>query len=319
MYPGYANTIAAYTVMAYSEELSQELCIALTNGISIRSEVSADTYVRSILINKFFNRLDPATYTPYDPGHMLHKIESAYSQSVFQGNREYAQQVGKLEQELLRLLERAEESLGVASDMEVKKASEVRGFLRQVACFQVKRHIGVTQGYQAYDEYLKEYQASIRNRTKLDQLSGPLRIVLGQQGFGFRVTESFGQPVSREEKVGIVLESGKPGIMFHVAPAGNHTTPSHDLPSITVYGHSLPITFDLYLALRLVGAGCANSSLPASVRAALDRIYLSQAGANCRDRNSIADGTSVILVSNRGKIVLEGDDQKLAFRSSEEN
>jgi len=61
----------------------------------------------------------------------------------------------------------------------------------------------------------------------------------------------------------------------------------------------MPLTFEFYLALRLRREGCAGSSLPASVRAALDRVRHRSAGKQFRDLAMFADGRAKIVIGER--------------------
>jgi hypothetical protein len=56
------------------------------------------------------------------------------------------------------------------------------------------------------------------------------------------------------------------------------------------------------MALQLRKKGCAASSLPASVRAALDRVRHRYAGELCRKEDLFVDGRTFILLTDDKKV-----------------
>jgi hypothetical protein len=150
-------------------------------------------------------------------------------------------------------------------------------------------------------DYLADYEASLRDIVKLRQATTALQPLLGKNGFRFNVVESFGQPQaeSKSERL-VTLEGEKPGIVAHPAPDATPQSPSHDIPSfeITGTGYRMPLTFDFYLALRLRQEGCAGSSLPASVRAAIDRVRHRFAGKQFRDLALFVDGRARVIIGD---------------------
>lgn len=173
--------------------------------------------------------------------------------------------------------------------------------LRRQASVIVKRSLGTRLGYHANETYLTEYELSLRSPALLRTLKDVLQSLLGKQEFVFDMVESFGQPRSEQERI-ITLSSSLPGIVLRPAPNTTETTPGHDVPRFEVGGtkQRVPITFDFYYALRLRKEGCANSSLPASVRAAIDRVRHLHAGALCRQDDKFVDGTTKIKL--RGSV-----------------
>jgi hypothetical protein len=152
------------------------------------------------------------------------------------------------------------------------------------------------------EDYLKDYEASLRDTHKLSKIIKTLQPLLGENGFRFNMVESFGQPQAERGSDSLVtLEGGRPGIMPYPAPTTTPESPSHDIPSfaITNMGYRMPLTFDFYLALRLRAEGCAGSSLPTSVRAALDRVRQRFAGKQFRNLELFVDGQARICIAER--------------------
>jgi hypothetical protein len=161
----------------------------------------------------------------------------------------------------------------------------------------VKRSIGVREGYHSNEHYLDKYERALRDRSSLEEIKGVLQALLGDTTFQFNMVESFGQPRAEQKQL-VALESGRAGLRAIAAPSGTAGIPAYDIPcfEITQTRYRIPLTFGFFLALRLRHEGCANSSLPASVRAAIDRVRHRFAGDLCRDDSRFADGTASIRI-----------------------
>ena len=166
-----------------------------------------------------------------------------------------------------------------------------------------KRCLGVRLGFHALDELLEEYEASLRDTTRLGRVTAALRPLMGNEGSRFNILEVLGQPTAEVQPL-VGLQGGPPGIRAVPAPLGTATRPGHDMPSIEITDlqYRIPLTFDIYMALQLRKNGCAGSSLPASVRAALDRVRHRYAGELCRNEDRFVDGRTSIVLSDGQRI-----------------
>jgi hypothetical protein len=258
-------------------------------------------------LTKDYARLDPAIFSPPDPAHPLRRIEDHFSQSIELGLTEnWNPALTPMEVLLLRILDSAERQWDFLA-RDVTRARQVIQLLRQTASIVVKRSVGIRRGNHAMEEYLQDYEASLRDLAKLRQVTTTLRPLLGENGFRFNVVESFGQPQAEGGGQRLVtLEGATPDIVPHPAPAPSDSSPGHDIPSfeITDSGYRMPLTFDFYMALKLRSEGCAGSSLPASVRAALDRVRHRIAGSLFRDRQRFVGGSARVVVGGRYMITL---------------
>jgi hypothetical protein len=265
--------------------------------------------------------LDPAISTPSAKDHVLREIEDEYSQSIELGNATgYPPSLSLLENRFLKLLEQAEaewgkELLGRRSF----QAFHVVHLLRKLACTTVKRSVGVRLGHHAYEEYLAEFEVLIRDTQKLTRIKDTLQSLLGERELAFNVLESFGQPQTEEAKEleeQIALKSVRTGIRTTQAPPIAGPLPAHDVPFFEIGSdYRVPITFDFYLALCLRNEGCSSSSLPASVRAAIDRVRHQYAGELCRDKGKIVDGITSITIGKQKKIELSDEDAEPSLTS----
>ena len=156
----------------------------------------------------------------------------------------------------------AEQEWDSPSPIESNNARDTLRYLRGWASCIVKRSIGTRYCHHRYESDLSEYEGGLRDRSRLlAQVQSPLRQVLGGRTFRFGVMESFGRALLIDRD-SLALESDIPGIMLRPAPEGDSHAPAHDLPIVFVDEYGIALTFDVFLALRLQGAGCTNSSLP---------------------------------------------------------
>jgi len=306
-----STDILSENLALISEHLSTQAILSAWDNLIVGS-------VKSIRerLSKDYAPLDPALFTPKDPGHVLRLIENDYSQSVQQGNSKQSDHdLFETERILLATLEDAEKEWNIdLLGRNAFQALKIVAYLRMQAALLVKRSVGVRLGFHASEDYLEEYAQSIHDRGQLQKIIQPLKKLLGEDKFRFNVLESFGQPQAEnrqfvsEEIVSLVDDI--PGILVYPAPLGTGKAPQHDVPFFTIKGNGypVPLTFDFYLALRLRQEGCASSSLPASVRAAVDRVKQQLAGKLCRNRDAFIMRTAAISITNKYSILLNDDE-----------
>lgn len=283
-------------ILPQTQPISAKLFTALaaTNGRA------SSKPIRDVLARDYL-RLDPAVYTPSDPAHPLRLIEDAFCQSVEQGRSVVqASAPSVLEDRLFALLEKAEQEWDVLG-RESATAIAAVCLVRKITGMIAKRSVGLQSGHHALDEYLADYEGSLRDASRLAAVRGALQPLLGDAGPRFNMLEILGQPTAEKPPL-VNLQGPPPGIRPIPAPVGTPSTPGHDVPCIqfTNPSYRIPLTFDFFMALRLRKEGCAGSSLPASVRAALDRIRHRFAGQVCRADDLFVDGqASIALGSGR--------------------
>jgi hypothetical protein len=287
----------------------QQLTHDLLSAFAARDSGASIKPIRETLARDY-HRLDPAASTPAEPGHMLRLLEEAFCQSVEQG-RSAAQQAGLAPSEdlLLAIVEKAEEEwdlLGRESAIAVNAVC----VLRMIAGVLSKRSAGVRLGYYALDRLLADYEAALRDASLLATVRAAIQPLLGTAGSSFNLLEILGQPTGEKQPL-VSLQGPSPGVRPIPAPLPTASTPGHDMPFIefTDPTYRVPLTFDFFMALRLRKEGCAGSSLPASVRAALDRIRHRFAGELCRKDELFVDGRASIALATGQRIGLPGPGQ----------
>jgi hypothetical protein len=281
---------------------AQPLTGELMNNLAATGEGASTKPIRETLVRDYVP-LDPATSTPRDPVHPMRMVEDAFCQSVEQGRTELQQAaLARAEDMLLSLLEKAEGEWDLLG-RESAVASVAVCLIRKVAGMIAKRTFGVRRGYHALDELLAEYEACLRDGTRLAAVRVALQPLMGDANSRFNLLEVLGQPTAESQPL-VGLQGPSPGIRALPAPTQTASTPGHDMPCIEVTqpGYRIPLTFDFFMALQLRKSGCAGSSLPASVRAALDRVRHRYAGELCRSEDQFVDGRTSIVLGTGQKI-----------------
>jgi hypothetical protein len=286
--------------------LVQPLTKALVSGLSIGDSRASSKPIRDTL-SRDYRRLDPANYTPADPFHPIRIIEDAFCQSVELGRSAFLRSSpAVLEDRLLALLERAEAEWDVFG-RESATAMAAVCLLRKIAGMIAKRSAGLRSGHHALEEHLADYEVSLRDTGRLAVVRGVLQLLLGNTATRFNMLEILGQPTAEKQPL-VSLEGPSPGISPVPAPSATESMPGHDVPFVafTDPTYHVPLTFDFFMALRLRRDGCAGSSLPASVRAALDRIRHRFVGGLCRSDGLFVDGRASIDLPAGQRITLPG-------------
>jgi hypothetical protein len=299
VYPRLEENVSKLPILV-EQDLSRSLLAILSN-----SELSSLKPIREILLEDYSD-LDPASFTPPQKSHTLREIEDDYSQSIEQGNdilRNY--EFALVERLFLEYLQEAEREWdqGFLS-RKATQVAQIVSLLRRFASTFVKRSIGVRKGYHAYEGYLAEFENSIRDPSKLSKVRDALQHLLGDSGLTFNMLESFGQP--GVDQGGLIVLTSR-DIRFRPIPAPTPSAdlPFHDIPFFEIGERSrgvyrVPLTFAFYHALRIRDEeGCVSSSLPASVRAAIDRVRHRYAGDLCRNRGNFVDGATDITLGDQ--------------------
>lgn len=260
--------------------------------------------LREATFPRVITPLDPARWSPDSDTNPLRVVEDEFCQGVSEGLHEFGSQLNQLESRLMAWVEASEDEWAQLPVSDVVAARRLRRFLRGLAATLVKRSIGARDGHHLNETYLREYQDGLRSQNLLNQIRQPLQQVLGVRNFRFGMMDSFGRALSSEGDA-IALEAHAARLSLRTAPVTSFGAPAHDSPVLFVDDHGMALTFEVYLALRLQGAGCANSSLPPSVRASLDRVRHLRAGQACRNYSDLSGGTSRIHIGALGAIEAE--------------
>jgi hypothetical protein len=287
-------------------------------GGKLDAASSQTHHSRRFLIESVGPVLDPALLSPHRDDHPLGEIEDGYSQSVELGNAAWPASAPMFAAEPILLAEvaKAEAEWDVLSRESSQVGLALR-FLRTLSSVVAKRSIGARLGFHGNEDYLRDYENTLRDEDALDRLRDALQVLLGGRQFTFDLLESYGQPRAGKTPLVSFQTAGLPVRPFVAAPRSHHSRPAHDLPSIQVQGYAVPLTYELYAALRLRSDGCAASSLPASVRAALDRIRHRYAGSLSKKRELFIERQAEIIIRGHGRIVVPPGGEAPRFRANQ--
>ena len=236
------------------EQHQNKITREVENSITLL-EKQPQTHIQNLLRHSISSRLDPAFLSPREEAHPIKKLEDDYSQSVEIGNENWdsSSARSKVEGIFFNLLKSAEKEWDPLSRESAQTLKALR-FLRIVGVSLAKRSVGIRLGYHANENYLLHYEAIIRNEDELVNLTEVLRSLLGEVGEGgflFNALESFGQPRSEDDWLIALRGVTVPIAPITPAPKGSVKLPAHDFPLIKIANNSIPLTFDLYMALRL--------------------------------------------------------------------
>ena len=266
-----------------------------------------ETQVRVLLGAQFSRKVDPANASPGVTESLLHSVEDEFGQSIRQGLDKFGGSLTGAEVELLELVAEAEKEWdGVIRDY--VKVHRVLEALRAVASVVVKRSLGVVKGEYLNLDHLIEYEAVLGDQSRLAELVQPLRKVVAPDSghvFSGSLVRVFGQPLL--EKSGDVVVSHSLGpVLPKASPRPSEDRPGHDLPWAEVEGERIPLTFDLFVALRLSSAGCESASFAPQTRAAIDKVRNAIAARLSRDRQGMVGGTVLVNIDDLGQLSPSG-------------
>ena len=144
--------------------------------------------------------------------------------------------------------------------------------------------------------------------SRLAALVPPLRAIMAPgtgDMFHGSLVRVFGQALPRES-MDVLVRSPLGPVLAKPAPRSSNSQPGHDLPWIEVDRELIPLTFDLYLALRLSADGCDSASFPPHTRAAIDKSRDAIAARLSRDRQGMMGGTVVVKLGEVGRLGVTG-------------
>ena len=262
---------------------------------------SQGAHIRRFLAGAFAQKLDPGLATPPSTNSVLRQVEDEFGQSIKQGSETFRLRFIPLVARLLELMALAE------ADWEetVRESSRIRAILeslRVVSSILVKRFLGVRDGEYLNVEYLVEYEAIFSDPQKLREVIQPLRSVLAPEGiFGGSLVRVFGQP-SPDTSRDIIVTHPLGNVVPRVASQSTAERPGHDIPWVEVGAHRIPLTFDLFAALRAHSSGAQIASFAPHTRAAIDKVKNAIAGDLARDKEGMLGGAVSIKVGTLGQL-----------------
>jgi len=257
--------------------------------------------------------LDPALANPADKISLSTRelelgkdIDARFSQSVREGLEQCRRQLHQLEVDLLERLAQTDEWLSDSAVRQARPAAAKRlqNLVRDFACRLVRRSLGTIHAVVRDREALQEYQLIVEGSA--EPIHRAVRKVEGllnhHDRFIITLNSTFGQPALPPSRRA-VLSTGKQKVRaFDYDGTGR---PSSVLPFLRIGNakdaQSLPLTYDLFRAVRDLELGLLPASLPRPVVALLDTSRAKLAGQLVRDEESLED--SEIRLGTMGTVV----------------
>jgi hypothetical protein len=227
----------------------------------------------------------------------LRDLDTRFSQSVGEGFA-FIQKyrcLTILESDLLRGLAEVDENL---SDPHVVKrrpmvASRVQALLRDFSCRLVRRSIGMRSAAVRDADILREFERVIGGDPQLihDAVKQVEGLLNEKDRFVVTLNTTFGEPLPPMQRRAI-LTTDRQRVKARDCPNGNR--PHSAIRFLTVGSgattQSIPLTYELFKAVRDLRRGMTTSSLPRPVVAMLDTTRARLSGQIVRDDEQLEEG-----------------------------
>lgn len=242
---------------------------------------------------------------------LLREIDARFSQSTREGLqflRRY-RCLTVLEVDLLLKLAETDDELGEgeARRRRPATASRLQAFIREFACRLVRRTLGVRSGVVRDAATLKGFQAVMDGDEQLlhDSVKQVEALLNEKDRFVVTLNTTFGEPLPPEPRRAVLTTDRQ-----KVRPRESRTVgrPAASLRFLSIgtgaSAQSIPMTFELFRAVRELRAGMMPASLPRPVIALLDTTRARLSGQIVRDPN-LLDGAEIRIGLRNEVIVRE--------------
>lgn len=241
----------------------------------------------------------------------LRDIDARFSHSVREGYefiRRY-QFLSLNETSLLRRLADADDKLGSADARKKRPATaaSLQVLVREFACRLVRRTLGVRNALTQGKETIEDFAHLVASNDNLAyEAAKQVESLLNENGkFTVTLNNTFGEPpppITRR----VVLETMRQKVRsFKPETSGR---PRSDLRFLTVGSQTstqaIPLTYELYRAVRELREGMLAASLPRGVVASLDAARARLAGRVVRDEEAL-DGAEMRIGIRDERIAIE--------------
>lgn len=260
--------------------------------------------------------LDPANAAPEEAistattrDFSVREVDEYFSLSVEQGLRKVKKRISRLEVMLLQRLAAADESLCTdsISSQDKSMAETLQRTLRLFACRLAKRSLGTRAGVFCNRKSITEYSESLRDRGALRKVQQELKKLVNDPDknlFIASLMTTFAQPPPPKRR-SVNLETG----LVKVSSWKTQETerPSPQLSYLKVNADPVPLTFELFDALRRLDRGLHAGSLSDEVFAMVDRLRARVTGAVVRDEDRLLEDAVIVVEPTREHIRYVGD------------
>lgn len=259
------------------------------------------------LLENLCSLLDPALASPdykvavSSRNHIkLGELDIRFSRSLAGGIefvRKY-QILSKIEIDLLKRLADADALLSAPSIRRKKPtaANRIQRVLRDFSCRLVRRSICSRSAVVGDTETLASFQRIVEeedNGQTLFEVAKQVKELLNtRQGFEVSLTTTFGQPLPPSQRQATLIVQPRPVKMLQLPTQGRPRSPICFLQIGTGMSQQpIPLTFDLFKAVKELEKGLSPASLPRTVVALLDTTHARLSGPIVRDPEILSDAT----------------------------
>ncbi|WP_199457627.1 MULTISPECIES: hypothetical protein [unclassified Marinobacter] len=230
----------------------------------------------------------------------LGELDIRFSRSLAGGIdfvRKY-QILSKIEIDLLKRLADADTLLSVPSIRRKKPtaANRLQRIIRDFACRLVRRSICSRSAVVSDNEILASFQQVVEEDDKgqsLFEVAKQVKELLNSRhGFEVSLTTTFGQPLPPPQRQATLIVQPRPVKMLQLSTQGRPRSPICFLQVGTGRSQQpIPLTYDLFKAVKELERGLSPASLPRTVVALLDTTRARLSGPIVRDPEILMDAT----------------------------
>lgn len=308
------DTTAALTLRQAIKELGLDrtssetrVLLGLQYFLQERKDPHLPATIESLLEN-LVELLDPALASPDNfvavSGRSkvgLGDLDMRFSRSIL-GGVDFIRKYHVLSSTELDLLQRLGKADNVLSSTNVRRknsaaASRLQRLIRDFACRLVRRSLCTRSAIVADSAVLKAFQEVVDNDEKGQRLFEVARQVKsllnkGTKGVGFEVslTTTFGQPLPPQQRQAKLIVQARQVKPLQLSSDGRPHSPICFLSvGSGKSSQPIPLTYDLFKAVKELERGLSPASLPSTVVALLDTTRAMLSGPIVRDRETLAD------------------------------
>lgn len=264
------------------------------------------------LMESIVDMLDPALASPRNEVTissrkkiLLSDLDMRFSRSLV-GGLDFVRKLNVLSVIELDLLGRLAKVDNVLSSSSIRRkgpatASRLQRLVRDFACRLVRRSICTRTAVVADADVLTAFEQVVdrdENGQHLFEVARQVKDLLNTgQGFEISLTTTFGQPLPPRQRQATLVVPVRQVKMLRPSHAGRPRSP---ICYLTVGSGSssqpIPLTYDLFKAVKELGRGLSPASLPHTVVALLDTTKAMLSGPIVRDQDTLADARIRIRV-----------------------
>lgn len=278
--------------------------LGLQYFLQARKDPHLPATIESLLIN-LDELLDPAFANPDDMVAVsgrskvgLSDLDMRFSRSII-GGIDFIRKYHVLSNIELDLLQRLGKADNVLSSPSVRRknpvaASRLQRLIRDFACRLVRRSICARSAVVADADILAAFQEVVDHDEKgqrLFEVAKQVKNLLNKgQGFEVSLTTTFGQPLPPQQRQATLIVPVRQVRMLALAAEGRPRSPICFLSvGVGLSSQPIPLTYELFKAVRELDRGLSPASLPRTVVALLDTTKAMLSGPIVRDPETLMD------------------------------